>query len=419
MTRRPPDDDRKLWGASTRAIRAGSHPSAEGEHSEAMFLTSSYVFADAEEAAERFSGKRPGNIYSRSSNPTVRVFEERLAALEGAERCLATASGMSAILAVCMGTLKAGDRVVASQSLFGPTITLFQNILARFGIEFSFVPLADLSAWRRAAPGARLFFMETPSNPLTEIGDVAGVAAIAHEVGALLAVDNSFCSPILQQPLALGADFSVHSATKAMDGQGRVMGGAVAGSDALLGGDIYQFVRTAGPTLSAFNAWVLAKGLETLSLRIKAHSEQALALARWLESHSGVRRVFYPFLTSHPQHDLAIRQQKAGGSVLSFEIEGGRDAAWAFIDATRLVSLTANLGDVKTTITHPATTTHGRITPEARALAGVSDSMIRMSVGLEDLSDLERDLERGFAAIGSGSGGRQGLEMKAGGGVKT
>ncbi|HET9122535.1 MAG TPA: O-succinylhomoserine sulfhydrylase, partial [Acidiferrobacteraceae bacterium] len=333
------------WRAQTIAVRTGTHTTPEGEHSEPIFATSSYLFDSAEQAYARFSGTEPGNIYSRTSNPTVRVFEERLAALEGAERCLATGSGMAAILSVCMGLLRAGDRVVASQSLFGPTIALFQNILTRFGIQFTLVPLADTNAWQQAARGARLLFLETPSNPLTEIGDIAALAEIAHGQGALLAVDNSFCSPILQRPLDLGADLVVHSATKYIDGQGRCLGGGIAGSEQLLKGDLFQFVRTAGPILSPFNAWVFAKGLETLPLRMQAHSAAALALAQWLEQQRRVQRVYYPFLPSHPQYALARAQQSGGGGVLSFEVQGGQEAAWRLINATRLVSITANLGD--------------------------------------------------------------------------
>ncbi len=391
-------DDWKAYGPQTRAVRAGERRTLEGEHSEPIFATSSYVFESAEQAFARFTGKEHGNTYSRSGNPTVRVFEERLAALEGAERCIATASGMAAILALCMGVLKAGDRVVASKSLFGPTMTLFQNILTRFGLDFTFVPLTDLSAWELAAKGARLLFLETPTNPLIEVGDLKSLAQIAHTHGALLAVDNSFCSPALQTPLRHGADIIVHSATKYIDGQGRCLGGALVGSEALLGGDVYHFVRTAGPVLSPFNAWVFLKGLETLHLRMQAHSATALRLAEWLERQPGVRRVYYPSLPSHPQHVLAGRQQSGGGGMLAFELDGGRDQAWRFVNALKLLSRTANLGDAKTTITHPATTTHARISPEARKDAGVSEGLLRVSVGLEDLEDLKRDLERGFRA---------------------
>ncbi|MHB1950764.1 MAG: O-succinylhomoserine sulfhydrylase [Acidiferrobacteraceae bacterium] len=393
-----PEDDWKTYGPATRAVRAGDRHTPEGEHSEPIFMTSSYVFDSAEQAFARFTGKEHGNTYSRSGNPTVRIFEERLASLEGAQRCIATASGMSAILALCLGTLRAGDRVVASKSLFGPTVTLFQNILTRFGIGFSFVPLTDLAAWRAAAPGAKLLFLETPTNPLIEVGDLAALAEIAHAHHALLAVDNSFCSPVLQTPLSLGADIVVHSATKYIDGQGRCLGGAVLGSEALIGGDLYHFVRTAGPVMSPFNAWVFLKGLETLSLRMQAHSASALALAEWLERQQGVRRVYHPYLASHPQHALAKRQQSGGGGMLAFELDGGRDQAWRFVNALRLISRTANLGDAKTTITHPATTTHARISDEARREAGITEGLLRVSVGLEDLKDLKHDLARGFAA---------------------
>ena len=399
MTRRdeekPPSGQ---WRPQTLALRGGVHTTAEGEHSEPIFATSSYLFESAEQAFARFSGAEAGNIYSRTSNPTVRVFEERLAALEGGERCLATASGMAAILSVCMGLLRAGDRVVASQSLFGPTIALFQNILVRFGITFVLVPLVDTAAWAEAAKGAKLLFLETPSNPLTEVGEIRALAQIAHDVGALLAVDNSFCSPALQRPLALGADLVIHSATKYIDGQGRCLGGAIVGADHLLGGDLFQFVRTAGPTLSPFNAWVFAKGIETLALRMRAHSAAALALGEWLEQQGSVQKVYYPFLPTHPQHAVARAQQSGGGGVLAFEVAGGKDAAWRLINATRLVSITANLGDAKTTITHPATTTHARISPAERARSGVVDGLIRLSVGLEDLEDLKEDLEQALKA---------------------
>ncbi|MDA8390354.1 MAG: O-succinylhomoserine sulfhydrylase [Gammaproteobacteria bacterium] len=393
------DKDKEPRQRETEAVRAGHHRTAEGEHSEPLFITSSYVFANAEEAAARFAGRERGNIYSRNGNPTVRIFEERLAALEGAERALATASGMSAILAVCLGLLRAGDHIVASQSLFGPTVALLQ-MLARFGIDTTFVALDDVDAWRRACTKhTRLFFLETPSNPLSVLGDIVALADVAHAAGARLVVDNSFCTPILQQPLALGADLVIHSATKYIDGQGRGLGGAIVGSEALIGGDIFLFVRTAGPVMSPFNAWIFLKGLETLPLRMEAHSARALSLSLWLEDQPLVEEVFYSHLPSHPQYALARAQQSAGGGVLAFRLRGGRKEAFAFIDASRIMSITANLGDTKTTITHPATTTHGRLTPEARAAAGVGDELIRISVGLESLEDLKRDLEGGFAAV--------------------
>lgn len=381
----------------TLAVRAGIERSQFGENSEALYLTSSFVFKSAAQAAERFAEREAGPIYSRFTNPTVKVFEERLAALEGAECCIATSSGMSAILATVMGLFKAGDHVIVSQSVFGSTIQLFGNILKRFGIESSFVSPTDVGAWERAVqPNTRLFFLETPSNPLTEVSDIAAIAAVAHKAGALLAVDNCFCSPALQRPLEFGADIVIHSATKYLDGQGRVLGGAVLGRRDVIHAGVFGFLRTAGVTLSAFNAWVILKGLETLRLRLDAQSAAALELARWLEQQKWVERVFYPGLPSHPQHALALRQQKSGGGIVSFEVKGGREAAWKLIDATRLMSITANLGDTKTTITHPATTTHGRITPEARAAAGIGDGLIRIAVGLEALADLKRDVGRGL-----------------------
>lgn len=391
------DTDWTPFGFQTRAVRAGQTRTAEGEQSEPIFATSSYVYESARQAALRFTGEEPGNIYSRFTNPTVRMFEERLASLEGGERCIATASGMAAILTLCMGLLKAGDHVVVSRSVFGPSIVLFQNILSRFGLKFSFVPLADPAAWEAAIrDNTKLLFMETPSNPLSELGDIAALAEIAHRHGAWLAVDNAFCTPALQRPLAQGADFVIHSATKFIDGQGRALGGAIVGSEKWVGGDIYGFMRTAGPCLSPFNAWVFLKGLETLGLRMRAHSDNALALAQWLEQQPAITRVHYPWLPSHPQHALARKQQSAGGGVLSFEVKGGREAAWRVIDATRVLSITANLGDAKSTITHPATTTHGRISAEARADAGIGEGLIRVAVGLEDVADLQADLRRGL-----------------------
>jgi O-succinylhomoserine sulfhydrylase len=380
----------------TLAIRAGTRRTEFSEHSEALFLTSSFVFGSAAEAAARFSGAEPGPIYARFTNPGVTMFEERLAALEGAQRCVAFASGMAAILATVMGLMKAGEHVVASRAVFGSTVQLFQNILGRFGVETTFVSPTDTAEWEAAIkPNTKLFFLESPSNPLTEISDIRALAAIAHRHGAWLAVDNCFCTPILQRPLELGADIVIHSATKYLDGQGRVLGGAVLGGRELLE-PVFTFLRTAGPTLSAFNAWVLLKGLETLPVRMRAHSDNALALATWLESHPRVKRVLYPGLASHPQHDLAMAQQKSGGGIVAFEVEGGKEAAWRVIDATRVMSITANLGDTRTTITHPATTTHGRLTPEQRAAAGIGDDLIRIAAGLEDLEDLRADLARGL-----------------------
>jgi O-succinylhomoserine sulfhydrylase len=388
--------DKNSYQPETLAVRAGSVHSQFHENSEAMFLTSSFTFDSAEQAARRFIGEEPGNIYSRFTNPTVTMFEERLAALEGAEQCVATASGMSAILACCMGLLKAGDHVVASQSLFGATVNLFNNILKKFGVETTFVSATDVAQWQAAIePNTRLFFLETPSNPLTEISDIAAIAAIAKKCGAPLAVDNCFCTPILQRPLDLGADIVIHSATKYIDGQGRVLGGAVLGTRQAMEG-VYGFLRTAGPTMSAFNAWVFLKGLETLKIRMDAHSANALQLAQWLEKQPNVARVFYPGLASHPQHELALKQQKTGGGIVSFEVKGGKEAAWRVIDNAQLISITANLGDAKSTLTHPASTTHARISPEARAAAGIGDGLLRVAVGLEAVSDLEADLARGL-----------------------
>ncbi len=386
------------YDIETLAVRAGTVRSQFNEHSEAMFLTSSFVFGSAAEAAARFKGEQPGPIYARFTNPTVQMMEARLAALEGAERCVAFASGMAAILATVMGLMKAGEHVVASRSIFGSTVQLFSNILGRFGIETTYVSPTDPDEWRAAVkPNTKLFFVESPSNPLTEVSDIRALADIAHEAGAWLAVDNCFCSPALQKPLELGADIIIHSATKYLDGQGRVLGGAVLGSQALMEG-VYTFLRTAGPTLSAFNAWVILKGMETLSLRMEAHSKNALALAQWLETQPAVARVLYPGLPSHPQHQLAMAQQKTGGGIVAFELKGGQAAAWKLIDATKLLSITANLGDTKTTITHPATTTHSRMTPEQRAAAGIGDGLVRIAVGLESVADIQADLQRGLAA---------------------
>ena len=387
---------------ATRAVRAGQQRTAEGEHSEAIFPTSSYVFASAAQAAARFSGDQPGNIYSRFTNPTVRTFEERLASMEGAERCVATASGMAAILATCAGLLKAGDHIVSSHSIFGTTIALFSTYLARFGIETTFVPLANTDRWEAAIrPDTRLLFLETPSNPLTEIADIKRLSALAKSNDCVLVVDNCFCTPILQQPLALGADIVIHSATKYLDGQGRCIGGAVVGDNELVGKEVYGFLRTAGPSMSPFNAWVFLKGLETLPLRMQAHCSSALSLAQWLEQQPVVTRVHHPGLTSHPQHELASHQQTDFGGIVSFELQGGQRQAWAFIDALRIFSITANLGDAKSTVTHPATTTHGRLTPEQRADAGISDGLIRLAIGLEAVNDLQTDLATGLAALDS------------------
>jgi O-succinylhomoserine sulfhydrylase len=380
----------------TLAVRAGMDRTHHKEHSEALYLSSSFVFDSAEQAAARFSGEEEGNVYARFTNPSVTLFEERLAALEGAEDCIATASGMAAINAMIMANLSAGDHIVASSSMFGSTIQLLGNILPRFGIETTFVSLSDSAAWAAAVrPNTKLLFCETPSNPLTEVGDIRALADIAHQHQILLAVDNCFCTPILQRPLDFGADIVVHSATKFLDGQGRVLGGAVCASKAIVE-KIFIFLRTTGPTLSAFNAWVLGKGLETLAIRLKAQSASALALAQWLECHPAVERVYYPGLPSHPQHALAMRQQKTGGAIVSFEVKGGKDAAWRVINSCQLLSITANLGDTRSTLTHPATTTHGRISPEARAAAGIHDNLLRVAVGLESVDDIRQDLERGL-----------------------
>ncbi|MFQ5994729.1 MAG: O-succinylhomoserine sulfhydrylase [Acidiferrobacterales bacterium] len=396
-------DKNKDWSRfafRTRAVRVGHERTREGEQSEPIFASSSYVFDSAAQAAARFSGEEPGNVYSRYTNPTVRIFEQRLAALEEGERCIATASGMSAILSTFMSLLKAGDHIVASRALFGATIVLLENVLRRFGVDTTFVPLTDLAAWDRAiSPATRLFFLETPSNPLTEVADITALAELAHAHDCLLVVDNCFCTPALQRPLTLGADIVVHSATKYLDGQGRCVGGAVIGNDVLVGNEVFSFMRSAGPTMSPFNAWVFLKGLETLDLRIMAQSENAQALATWLEIQSQAQRVHFPGLASHPQHALAARQQRAPGGLLAFEIDGGRELAWRFIDTTQLVSKTANLGDTKTLITHPASTTHNRMTPEAREQAGITEGLIRVAVGLEDVEDIKHDLQRGFDAI--------------------
>ena len=383
---------------ATLGVRAGQRRTEFQEHSEALFLTSSFVFDSAEQAAARFAKADEGFVYSRFTNPTVAMLQDRLAALEGAEACMATSSGMAAILATVMSFLKAGDHVVCSSAVFGATVQLLATYFGRFGVETTFVSPTKVDEWRKAArPGTKLFFLETPSNPMTEISDIPALAEIAKKAGALLAVDNVFCTPILQQPLELGADLVIHSATKHLDGQGRVLGGAILGSNKLIMEQVFPYLRTAGPSLSPFNAWVILKGLETLDLRMRAQSAAALEMAQWLEEHPNVARVHYPWLKSHPQHALALRQQKAGGAVLSFELKGGREAAFRVMNGTRLMSITANLGDVKTTITHPATTTHSRISPEARAAAGITEGLVRIAVGLEAVCDLKEDLGRGLS----------------------
>lgn len=391
------DFDWREYSLETQAIRAGHRRTHEDEHSMPIFATSSYVFASAEQASLRFTGKQPGNIYSRFTNPTVSAFQDRLALMERGERCLAFSSGMAAIMAVGMALLKAGDHVVCSRSVFGNTVLAFQNYFGKFGVGTDFVSLTDLSAWEAAIkPNTRFLFLETPSNPLIEIADIQALADIAHRHGCLLVVDNCFCTPVLQQPLALGADLVVQSATKFIDGQGRCVGGAVIGNEELIEKDIYPYLRTGGASMSPFNAWVFLSGLETLAIRMKAHCDNAFVLARWLETQPSVARVYYPGLASHGQHELAKRQQSHFGAVVSFELTGGKEHAWRLIDATRMLSITANLGDVKTTITHPATTTHGRLSPEARAEAGITDSLVRISVGLENCADIKADLLRGL-----------------------
>lgn len=381
----------------TLSVRAGSEMTEFGENSEALFLNSSFRFNSAAQAAARFGGTEPGNIYSRFTNPTVTMFQSKLAALEGAEQCVATSSGMSAILACVMGTCSAGDHIVASRSIFGTSVQLFSNILARWGLLVTFVSLTNPDEWQAAiTPKTKLFFVETPSNPLTDVCDIQVLADIAHKAGAYLVVDNCFCTPAIQKPLQLGADIVIHSATKYIDGQGRCLGGAVLGSKALME-PVYGFLRTAGVTMSAFNAWVFLKGLETLYIRMEVHAKNALALATWLETQPQVARVYYPGLASHPQHALAMRQQSSGGGIVSFDLKAKSDqtqqqAAWALIDATQMISITANLGDAKSTITHPATTTHSRVSAEARAAAGIGDGLVRIAVGLEHIDDLKADL---------------------------
>lgn len=395
------DDNHDDDGFATRGVRAGQIRTAHGEQSEPIFTTSSFVFDSAEQAAARFSGAEPGNIYSRFTNPTVNAFERRLAVLEGGERCVATSSGMSAILAVGLGLLKAGDHVVCAHGVFGSTALLFSQYFARFGVETSYVPLTDPGAWERALrPNTRMLFVETPANPLAEIADIAALSGLAHDRGCVLVVDNTVCTAALQRPLALGADIVVLSATKYLDGQGRCIGGAVVGSEALVGKEVYGVLRTAGPCLSPFNAWVFLKGLETLKIRMQAHSAGARTLAGWIAEQPAVRRVHYAGLPDHPQRELIRRQQSDGGGLLAFELQGGRDEAWRFINAMQLITVTANLGGTRSTITHPASTTHGRLAPEAREAAGIRDGLVRVSVGLEDVGDLKEDLQRGFDTLG-------------------
>jgi O-succinylhomoserine sulfhydrylase len=393
---RPPIDIDNLH-VETLGVRAGVRRTEFNEHSEAMFLTSSFCFHSAEEAAYGFANAEKGFIYSRFTNPTVAMFQDRLAALEGGEACIATSSGMAATMTVAMAHLQAGDHVVCSRSVFGATIQLFNTILNKFGIETTYVDMSDLKAWQSAVkPNTKLFYLETPSNPLTEVADIEAISKIAKLANALYVVDNCFCTPALQKPLELGADVIIHSATKYLDGQGRVLGGAIVGSKEFIMGKAFPYVRTAGPTLSAFNAWVVLKGLETLNLRMEKQSESALELAQWLEAQPAVERVYHPGLKSHTQYELARKQQRMGGPILSFTLKGGKEAAWKVIDGTKLLSITANLGDTRTTITHPATTTHVRVSPEARAAAGITDSLVRIAVGLEHIEDIKNDLIPGL-----------------------
>jgi len=388
------------WGTATRGVRAGIVPGEEGEHSAPIHATSSFVFESAAQAAARFAGDEPGNIYSRFTNPTVTAFQRRLAAMEGAESCVATASGMSAILSTCLGLLNAGEHIVAAHTLFGSTIALFNNHLARFGVESSYVSPTDIDAWRDAIrPQTRMLFVETPSNPLTEIVDLSALAELARDNDCLLVVDNCFCTPALQRPLEFGADIVIHSATKFLDGQGRCVGGAVVGDDERVGDQVFRILRSGGTTMSPFNAWVFLKALETLQVRMQAHTRGAQRLAEWLVEQPAVEHVYYPGLASHPQHELAARQQPDGfGGVLAFDVRGGREAAWRLIDSTRMLSITANLGDTRTTIVHPASTTHSRISEEERARAGIGDGLVRISAGLENVEDIIADLEPGLAS---------------------
>ena len=393
---RPQDIDPN-WGTATLGVRAGEMRSEFGEHSAAIHATSSFVFESAEAAAKRFSGEEPGLIYSRFTNPTVQGFERKLAAMEGGDQAVATASGMSAILSLLLATLRAGDHLVAAKGLFGSTTGLLNNIISRFDIAITYVAPSDTDAWRQAVqPNTRLFMVESPTNPLCELADIAALAQIARDVGVLLAVDNCFCTPALQQPLALGADVVLHSATKFLDGQGRAVGGAVVGDSKLVGEDVFGVIRTAGPCMSPFNAWVFLKGLETLDVRMRAHCQRAEQVAGWLAEQPAVDRVYYTGLSTHPQHALACRQQSGHGAIVAFDLKGGQAAAFDLINATRLFSITANLGDVRSTITHPPTTTHYRIGPELRAAAGIQDGLVRLSIGLEDAGDLIADLQRGL-----------------------
>lgn len=389
----------KKTALGTQAIRSGSFSGVEQEHNDAIYATSSFIYGSAEEAAACFSGQTQGNIYSRFTNPTVRTFEQRMAAMEGGERAVAASSGMAALISIFLGHLKQGDHIVSSCSIFGSIVGLFDHIFSKLGITTTYVSPGDLEAWQIAIqPNTKAFFLESPSNPLGEVGNIAALATLAHSHNALLVVDNCFCTPILQNPLALGADIVMHSATKYIDGQGRCVGGVAIGSDALME-PVFGFLRTAGTTMSPFNAWVFINGLETLSLRMHAHCSSALKLAQWLQDHPQIDRVYYTGLESHPQHLLAKQQQRLFGGVVSFEVKGDMTAAWRCIDDTKLLSITGNFGDAKSTITHPATTTHGKMTPEARALAGIKDNLIRVSVGLEDYQDIKQDLAQALSQL--------------------
>lgn len=393
------DQDWTKLAVETRGVRAGQARTLENEHSDPIFATSSYVFESAADAAARFAGEIPGNIYSRFTNPTVRAFEQRLAAMEGGERCLATSSGMAAIHTLCVGLLKAGDHVVCSRNVFGNTALLFKNIMSKFGVSVTFVSLDQTEQWAAACrDNTRFLYLETPSNPLGTVADIAALADIAHDHGSLLVVDNVYCTPVLQSPLALGADLVVHSATKYLDGQGRCVGGAIVGADDLIETELYPVMRTCGPSMSPFNAWVFLKGLETLGVRMQRHCENAMALASWLTQQPRVKQVYYTGLEDHPQHALAKQQQRGFGGIVSFEVDGDRDAAWQVVDATKMISITANLGDVKTMITHPSTTTHGKLTDEERAEAGIAPNLLRLAVGLEHPDDIKQDLAAGLQA---------------------
>jgi O-succinylhomoserine sulfhydrylase len=388
----------KKYKPDTLGVRAGGARSNFQEHSEQLVLSTSFVYGSAEEAARKFASTGPeDNIYSRFTNPTVRMFQDRLAALEGAEACVATATGMAAITTMVFGLLKQGDHLVTARGVFGTVVPLLDQIAKKFGIETTWIDPTDLDQWKRAIrPNTKLLYAESPSNPVLEVVDIPALSAIAKQAGAVLAIDNAVASPALQQPIKLGADLVVHSATKYIEGQGRVLAGAIAGRADLVGGPLFGFVRTAGPAISPYNAWTCLKGMETLGVRMRGHCVNALEVARWLESHPNVERVIYPGLESHPQHALAMKQQAAGGAVLSFVVKGGRAAAWKVIDSVELISNTANFGDVKTTICHPATTTHQRLSPAEREASGIVEGLVRLGVGLEDPSDIRADLERGL-----------------------